>query len=193
MPLMLIDIAFAAVMASVGIALGVWLRGRKASREAEAAPNDTEYAKEALASLRVLAKRVATHVGEHSSQESAINQAKQFEAQYGNSHVFETPEKKYFVTVGPYTNRRNADIDFRQKQSSNMLPPDSYIQVNTRNWQQVYPIRPVSPPPTTPTNTPIITTPGPKPQNPRVRDAVKKDAEQGMKDDFVVYPPEKKR
>ena len=74
MPLMLIDIAFAAVMASVGIALGVWLRGRKASREAEAAPNDTEYAKEALASLRVLAKRVATHVGEHSSQVEEINE-----------------------------------------------------------------------------------------------------------------------
>ncbi len=74
MPLILIDIAFATVMALAGVALGVCLRGRKSSCEVETAPSDTEHAKEALASLHVLAKRMATHVGEHSSRVEEINE-----------------------------------------------------------------------------------------------------------------------
>ncbi|NQU20012.1 MAG: GGDEF domain-containing protein [Candidatus Nealsonbacteria bacterium] len=74
MPLFLIDIAFGVVMASVGVGAGIWLRGRTASRKAAMVPNDAEYAKEALASLHVLAHRVAAHVGEHNTRVEEINE-----------------------------------------------------------------------------------------------------------------------
>jgi len=72
MLLMLIEIVFAAVMASAGVVLGFWLRSRHPS-QVKMPSADNEYTRQALASLHLLAKRVATHVGEHSSRVEKIN------------------------------------------------------------------------------------------------------------------------
>lgn len=73
MPVILVDLAFAGVMAAVGAAWGWWLRGCGGSNGNQAA-EEKRYAREALGRLHDLAARVAADVGEHSSRVEEINE-----------------------------------------------------------------------------------------------------------------------
>ena len=73
MPIVLIDFAFAAVIAAVGVIGGWWLRARGVRQKTKQAGEEGRFAREVLSRMHELAARVATDVGEHSSRVEEIN------------------------------------------------------------------------------------------------------------------------
>lgn len=118
------------------------------------------------------------------SQESAIAEAQKYQSRGLTSQVFLTRDKQYMVTIGPYNSKDSALTDLDEKIANNLIPPQSKLAgPESRLWSQVWPNQPIQPPGTKP--------PAPgtgTPPKEGVRDEVKKDADKGMKDDFVVYP-----
>ena len=118
------------------------------------------------------------------SQESAIAEAQKYQSRRLTSQVFLTRDKRYMVTIGPFNNKETAIAELNAKKDANIIPPGSQLAgPESRLWTQVWPNQPIQPPGTKPP------APGPgTPPKEGVRDEVKKDADKGMKDDFVVYP-----
>jgi hypothetical protein len=119
-----------------------------------------------------------------SSKEQAISEAQVYKSKNLNVMVFETPEKQYVVAIGSYTTKQQAERDLTRLSTEGKIPTTSRISTNeVKTWVEVWPNPRKRP--TTPGNgtKPPGTTP-PK----QVREEVKKDAEQGMEDDFKVYP-----
>jgi hypothetical protein len=119
-----------------------------------------------------------------SSKEQAIGEAQVYKSRNLNVLVFETTDKQYVVAIGGYTTKQQAERDLRRFISEGKIPSTSRISTDeVRNWTEVWPNQRTRP--TTPgsgTKPPASTPPK------QVREEVKKDAEQGMEDDFKVYP-----
>jgi hypothetical protein len=121
------------------------------------------------------------------SKEQAIGEAQVYKSRNLNVMVFETKEKQYVVAIGGYTTKQQAERDLIRLKSESKIPTSSRISTDeVRNWTEVWPNQRTRP--TTPGN---VTNPPASPptnQPKQVREEVKKDAEQGMEDDFKVYP-----
>lgn len=74
MPVVLVDVVFAVVVAGVGILGGWYLRGGEARRKIRQHDREIQYVREALARLHELATHVAADVGQHSDRVEEINE-----------------------------------------------------------------------------------------------------------------------
>ena len=74
MPVLVIDCAFALVVATAGLSLGWWLRSRSPVSQNTVSSDETRHAREVLLRLRELVTSVAADVDQHSNRVQEINE-----------------------------------------------------------------------------------------------------------------------